>query len=254
MIAGSDVFYIPLAEQRAAIKKIAKTGLPLYCGGTKNYAAVTFDDGPSIVTPKLLKLLRNAGVPATFFAVGSNVQKLPDYARAYPTQGDTGNHSWDHPSLPSLSPVEIKSQLTQTHAALTATAGPQLKIMRPPYGAHDAISDRVIKRMGYVQSLWSADSADTLGAVPADIAKNVINGLGPGAIILMHDGPEATLTALKKKILPAIRRSDLTMVTLPQMLALNPPTDAQLTAGPRGCSQAGKVNVSGSFGTLTSEK
>jgi peptidoglycan/xylan/chitin deacetylase (PgdA/CDA1 family) len=254
MVAGSDVFYIPPEDQRAAIARIAKTGLPLYCGGLKKYAAVTFDDGPSTTTPELLRLLRKAGVPATFFAIGKNVQEFPDYARSYPSQGVTGNHTWDHPSLPSLSPDEIKAQLTQTNDVLTANAGPQYKIMRPPYGAHDAMSDRVIKKMGYVQSLWSADSADTLGATPEVLAKHVIDGLGPGSIILMHDRPAATLTALKKQILPAIRRSGLTMVTLPQLLALNPPSDGQLAEGPRGCSQAGKVNVSGSFGDLTSER
>lgn len=248
-IAVSDVFYIPPADQRAAIKRVAKSGLPLYCGGAKNYASITFDDGPSTTTPELMKLLRKAGVPATFFAVGQNVQEFPANAKLYPLQGVTGNHTWDHASLPSLSPAEIKAQLTQTNDILTTTVGSQFKIMRPPYGAHDPMTDAVIKKMGYAQALWSADSADALGAQPDALAQHVIDGLGPGANILMHDGPAATLIALKKKILPAIRKSGVTMVTLPQLLALNPPSDEQLAAGPRGCSQAGKVNVSGSFGT-----
>ena len=108
--------------------------------------------------------------------------------------------------------------------------------------------------MGFAQVLWSADSADALGAQTDALAQHVIDGLGPGSIILMHDRLPTTLTALKKKILPAIHKSDITMVTVPQLLDLNPPTDLQLQQGPSGCSQAGKVNVSGNFTSLTGER
>ncbi len=253
-IAGSDVFFVPPADQRAAIARVVKRNQPLYCAGTKKYAALTFDDGPNTTTPELLKLLRHYGIPATFFTIGKNIQDMPDYARDYPRQGATGNHTWDHASLPSLSPAEIKTELKQTQDALAATAGPQYKIFRPPYGAHNAMTDAVVRKLGYMQTLWSADSRDALNATPEEIAKNVLDGLGPGSVILMHDRPPNTLIALKKKILPAIHRSDLTMVTVPQLLTLNPPSLEQLDAGPRGCSHAGKVNVSGYFGSPQGER
>jgi peptidoglycan/xylan/chitin deacetylase (PgdA/CDA1 family) len=117
--------------------------------------------------------------------------------------------------------------------------------MRPPYGARDAQSQKQIYKMGYAEMLWSADSQDGLSKSWRTIAQNAIAGLGPGANILFHDGPTATLTALRRKIIPAIRKSGLTMVTLPELLVLNPPSDAQLKAGPSGCSHAGKKNVSG---------
>jgi peptidoglycan/xylan/chitin deacetylase (PgdA/CDA1 family) len=121
-------------------------------------------------------------------------------------------------------------------------------MMRPPYGARNPQTERLTRKLGYAEILWSADSQDGLAKPAETIAQNAIDGLGPGSVILFHDGTNpATLTALKKKIFPAIRKSNLTMVSIPELLVLNPPSDAQLAAGPMGCSHAGRVNVSGTF-------
>jgi peptidoglycan/xylan/chitin deacetylase (PgdA/CDA1 family) len=246
-VAGSDAVYISPAEQTAALRRLRKSKQPIFCGGTKNYAALTFDDGPSATSPQLLKLLRDEGIPATWFDLGRNAESFQKDLLAQAAHGPLANHTWDHKALTTLSPQDIEAELTNTQQLMKSQTGQNNMMMRPPYGARDDATQRFVRKLGYAEILWSADSQDALAKPWQTVAKNAVDGLGPGSILLFHDGPAATLTALKKKIIPAIHRSGLTMVTIPELLVLNPPTDQQLAAGPMGCTHAGRVNVSGTF-------
>lgn len=246
-IAASEAIYISPKEQTAAVRRLVKLKEPLYCAGTKNYAAISFDDGPSATTPELVKLLKDEGIPATWFDLGNNSASDIPGLKLHADYGPIGNHTWDHTALPTLSPADIKTQMDDTQDVFKQNTGQNNKFMRPPYGARDAQSQKETYKLGYAEMLWSADSQDGLGKPWQTIAENAVDGLGPGANILFHDGPAATLTALRRKIIPAIRKSGLTMVTLPELLVLNPPSEAQLKAGPSGCTHAGKKNVSGVF-------
>jgi peptidoglycan/xylan/chitin deacetylase (PgdA/CDA1 family) len=244
-IAGSNAIYISPNDQRVAIARLRKAKAPLYCGGTKKYAAISFDDGPSATTSQLVELLADAGIPATFFDLGRNANSDPQNLRLQGDYGPVANHSWDHADFTTLSRKDLKTQLTDTQDVIRQGTGQDWKMMRPPYGARDEQTIRLTRKLGFSEMLWSADSQDALGKPWQAIAKNAIDGLGPGAMILFHDGPAATLQAFKKKLIPAFRRSDITFVTVPDLLVLNPPSDAQLAAGPMGCAHAGRVNVSG---------
>lgn len=247
-IAASDAVYVSPKEQQAALKRLVKAKQPLFCGGTKRYAALTFDDGPSPTSPQLIKLLKDEGVSTTWFDLGNNSNEYPADLKAQAAYGPIGNHSWDHSDFTTLSTQDLKAQLTQTQDLIKAQTGQNNMMMRPPYGARNPQTERVTRKLGFAEILWSADSQDGLARPAETIAQNAIDGLGPGSVILFHDGTNpATLTALKKKIFPAIRKSNLTMVSIPELLVLNPPSDAQLAAGPMGCSHAGRVNVSGTF-------
>jgi peptidoglycan/xylan/chitin deacetylase (PgdA/CDA1 family) len=248
-VAASDALYISPAEQHAAIERIRKSKYPLFCGGTKNYAAISFDDGPSKTSPQLIKLLRSEGIPATWFNLGNNSNDETANLKAQGDYGPIGNHGWNHTALTTLSRKDIKAQLDDTQEVVKQITGQDWKMMRPPYGARDDQTERIVRKLGYAEMLWSADSQDALGKPWKVIAQNAIDGLGPGAMILFHDGPATTIKALKKKVIPAVRRGDITLVTVPDLLVLNPPSDQQLAAGPMGCKHAGKVNVSGGGGT-----
>lgn len=244
-LANSEAVYISRADQRAAISRLLKAKAPLYCGGTKKYAAISFDDGPSQTTPELVELLADAGIPATFFDLGRNANSDLANLRLQGDYGPVANHSWDHADFTTLSRRDLKTQLVDTQDVIKQGTGQDWKMMRPPYGARDEQTIRLTRKLGFAEMLWSSDSQDALSKPWQTIAENTIDGLGPGAMILFHDGPEATLQALKKKIIPAFRRSDITFVTIPDLLVLNPPSAAQLAAGPMGCAHAGRVNVSG---------
>lgn len=221
----------------AAVRRFAAKGMPVYCGGrAKPWVALTFDDGPGPYTKHVLTLLNRRGVARTFFLVGRNVGPNRSALKREVSGGAAiGNHSWSHPLLPSLGAAEQDDQITGTNRAIERVSGRQTKLFRPPYGAHDAATDRIVKRLGMATILWDTDSEDALGASSKKISRLVKQGFHAGGIILLHENRGQTVRALRYTILPALERSGLTAVTVPQMLAGNPPSDAQLKRGRRGC-------------------
>jgi peptidoglycan/xylan/chitin deacetylase (PgdA/CDA1 family) len=131
---------------------------------------------------------------------------------------------------------EINSQIVSTSAAIRHVTGKRVALFRPPYGAHNADVDRVVHHERMATILWNVDSRDSLGAGHKEISKRVIAGMKPGSIILMHENHGQTIRALKYKILPHLKQMNVKLVTVPQMLAGNPPTDAQLAKGRKGCA------------------
>ena len=90
------------------------------------------------------------------------------------------------------------------------------------------------KALGLLEVLWTVDSRDSLGADYAGIEQNVVAGLHPGSIILMHENRGQTIRALPV-IFAALARDHLHAVTVPELVAEDPPSVAQLRAGPGGC-------------------
>jgi peptidoglycan/xylan/chitin deacetylase (PgdA/CDA1 family) len=226
------------------LRRALAADLPIYCGGHRPYAALTFDDGPGPYTPLALRILRHAHVPATFFLVGRNIAPYGRFAVAEGRAGDAlANHTFTHPVLPALASSVIDSELSRTSAAIHADTGIAPKLFRPPYGSRNSTVDATAHRLGLVEVLWNIDSADSLGANYAKIAKNVIAGAKPGAIILMHENRGQTIRALKFIILPALRQRHIHLVTVPELLALDPPSAAQARAGPRGCGVGGALRA-----------
>lgn len=149
-------------------------------------AALTFDDGPDPVhTPRLLDVLRRHGARATFFMVGAQAARHPDLVARVAAEGhEIGNHSWDHPSLPLLDGAAVADQLRRAGAALAPHGG---ALMRPPYGHQTLATFLRARRLGYRVVAWSVLGEDWRDD-PADVvARRVLDGLAPGAIVLLHD-------------------------------------------------------------------
>lgn len=255
-LARSDRLHVSRATEDRALRRLAATGKPLFCGGRKRYAALTFDDGPSARTDEMLRLLRRHRVSATFFVVGAEGKLWPRALRRLARAGVVANHSFDHSLLTRLTGVQVRDQLERTDAVIAKAVAKtrprgverrRYRMLRPPYGLTDPGVSAVMRRRRDAEILWSADSEDAMRRPWRAVGRKVVEGLGPGAIILMHDGPSATLPALKHRVLPAIRRKRLTMVTIPELLVLNPPGRPRLERGPRGCRHTGKINVSGYY-------
>jgi peptidoglycan/xylan/chitin deacetylase (PgdA/CDA1 family) len=107
-------------------------------------------------------------------------------------------------------------------------------LFRPPYEGRTLAIDREIRALGMLEVLWNVDSGDSLGANYAGIEHNVLSGLHPGSIILMHENRGQTIRALLT-IFAALGRDHLRAVTVPELVAEDPPSLAQLRAGGRGC-------------------
>jgi peptidoglycan/xylan/chitin deacetylase (PgdA/CDA1 family) len=228
-----------------ALGYYASQGKPIFCGGTKRYAALTFDDGPGPYTSLARKFLKRFGVEATFFLVGRNVTPWAVQARDELRQGYAlGDHTWSHPYLPNQTADAVTHELADTQAEILKATGQRVQLFRPPYGAHDARVDAEAQRLGMVQVLWNVDSRDSEGANYAEIARRVLDGIGPGAIVLLHENRGQTIRALWQRILPALKKRHIKLVSVPHLLAVNPPSQLQLNSPGGGCrgSGAGKAS------------
>lgn len=227
------------AEGTAAVARFAAKGRPIYCGGkSKPWIALTFDDGPGAYTKKVLTLLNRAEVRRTFFLNGKNIHdRRTELLREQRSGSAIGNHTWSHDYLPGLSAAGQREEIASTNEAITRVTGQPVTLFRPPYGARDEDTDRVSKRLKLATILWDIDSEDALGANSKQISRRVKQGFRPGSIILLHENRGQTLRALRYTILPALKRSGMTTVTVPQMLAGNPPSARQISAGRDGCGR-----------------
>jgi peptidoglycan-N-acetylglucosamine deacetylase len=215
---------------RSKLEALARDATPLYCGGRHGrYVALTFDDGPSLYTPRILRLLRRARARATFFVIGSRAAARPGLVHAESLLGAVGNHTWTHPRLVSLSRRDVIRQLLRTQAAIVrATGGVRPRLFRPPYGVGTPDETAAVHALGLVDVRWSVDSLDSRpGASAATVLRRVSAGLRPGAIVLFHDIYPWTVAALPR-ILRTLRARGLTPVTIPELVALDPPSHAEL--------------------------
>lgn len=225
------------AAQAAAVARFLKLGQPIYCGGgKKKFVALTFDDGPSQQSEQVFQLLRDANVRSTFFHIGEQVGDEASVTRDAATIGEVGEHTYDHANLTQLSAGDAKQELTKAKQAIEQAVGRPIRLWRAPYGAHTPAIDAMAAKLGLLHVLWDVDSQDGLSAGADTIQRNVIEGLRPGNIILMHEIHATTLAALPA-ILQAVKQRGLIPVTVPEMLALDPPSVEQVNAGYEGCQQ-----------------
>jgi len=231
----------PRTSSSASLAGFIRLGRPLYCGSPRRrYLALTFDDGPGPETAATIRLLRRSGDRATFFLVGRNLSAWPRLPRAELSVGVVGDHTWTHPFLTHLPPSAAESEIARTQAALARATGAAVRLFRPPYGFHDASVDRAARRLGMLEVLWSPDSHDSYpppGASALEIERTVKRLARPGSIVLLHENLRATADALPV-LLRELRARGLRAVSVPELLALDPPTKAQLQEGVHGCPAA----------------
>lgn len=197
---------------------------------TSNKVAITFDDGPSReFTPAILEILREYNVPATFFMVGSHVEKYPDIARQIVEDGHAiGNHTQNHRNLPTLSTVELQKELMEATAIITEITGVYPQYLRPPRGMYDDRTRRMAKLLGQEIVLWSISTRDwRFGVTASYIERLVERQVRGGDIILFHDSGallrneggdrRATVMALPK-VIEIIRAKGLEIVPLAELL------------------------------------
>ncbi|MET0424235.1 MAG: polysaccharide deacetylase family protein [Actinoplanes sp.] len=173
---------------------------------TEKLVALTFDDGPAPQwTPKFLDALDEAGVPATFFLVGKNLEKHADLVRGRLDRHEVGNHSWSHTDLATLDLAKVRDELQRTHEAIGKYTGRTPKLLRPPFGHLGGSTVLAADTMGYEIALWShAMHEHRYAKDPAAQAKDIVDTVKPGSVILAHDAGDSrrlvTLHALPAMI------------------------------------------------------
>ncbi len=165
-------------------------------------AALTFDDGPSPQTTALvLDSLGEYGVTATFFVLGEAVERNPELLQRIFAEGHTvGVHGYLHRPFVLRRGKELVAEIQQTRDAILR-ACPEAALsrwLRPPYGFKSLRALWAAQRANCRLVAWNVDGRDYREVDPQRITKNVLDRLRPGAIILLHDGPDngATILAL----------------------------------------------------------
>lgn len=152
-----------------------------------NEVFLTFDDGPHPeITPRVLALLAKYNAKATFFMVGSRVERYPDVVKQIIGQGHAiGNHSWSHKDG-FTTPLHDYLRDVNRGAEVTTT-----RLFRPPYGRILPAQYRNIAQTAKVV-MWDVLSADFDAKLnPATCAKNVLDNIRPGSIVVFHDSEKA---------------------------------------------------------------
>ena len=193
-----------------------------------NHIALTFDDGPCPgSTEQILGILRRYQVKATFFVCGQNVERCPETLRRVQADGHIiGNHSYSH-SFPFFrSRKFFARQVDLTQAAIERVTGKRPTFYRPPYGARWLGLQPVLEARGLRLVNWSNTGYDwKLGT--EEIVRETLKKLGPGSIILLHDGrnnlpPQSVDRSATVQALPAIlegaRKAGFAFVSLEEMV------------------------------------
>jgi peptidoglycan/xylan/chitin deacetylase (PgdA/CDA1 family) len=164
------------------------------------YLAITFDDGPHPQnTPRLLGILRERNIKATFYVVGTLAKEYPNIIRAILADGhEIGNHTLTHPmNMPRLSDDKIRHEVGATSQALLDIAGYRARTFRPPGGATNArLKQWLYDEYGLCSILWSVDPNDWKRPGVGVVTQRLINGAHPGAILLCHDLHAPTVDAM----------------------------------------------------------
>ena len=211
------------------------TTIPGSAATTHRLVALTFDYGPSIYTPRVLDVLRAFRAHATFFVIGRQVGQYPGFVREVVDEGDeVGNHTYTHADLLYLSDDGIKAQLEETQHAVKVAAGVTPVWFRPPEGAVDSRVAAVAASLDLHTVLWSVDPRDWSRPGTGAIVQNVLAGVRPGSIILLHDGGgdrSETLAALPV-ILRTLQAQHFQVLTVSQLFRASesPPCDSPAAA------------------------
>ena len=186
--------------------------------------ALTFDDGPSPYTDRLLRILEDNDAKATFFEIGNKVAANPDGAKRVVEAGmELGNHTWEHPNMTTIPPEDVSAQFSKATDAIMAATGKRPKLVRTAGGL---INDQVLaeaKKQGLADINWDV--------IPFDWANDANTGatrymlmthIKPNSVVLFHDTYSSTVD-LVAQFIPVLRANGYHMVTVTQMLGPRAP-------------------------------
>lgn len=199
-----------------AVSCTNRNNRPVRSGPRKRrLVALTFDDGPSSYTRRILRILDRRKAKATFFVIGNQVPSDPETVRSILARGhELANHSSTHRLLPSGPDVRRASR------TIERVTGFRPCIFRPPYGARDRRLDRDVRRANLKTIMWDVDTNDWRTPGSSRIYSSIVGSTRPGSIVLMHDGGGArsqTVDALEPAI-RQLRRRGYGFVTVTDLL------------------------------------
>jgi peptidoglycan/xylan/chitin deacetylase (PgdA/CDA1 family) len=198
--------------------------IPVICSADTNekVIAISFDDGPDAAnTPEILHLLKNNGVKAAFFCIGSRIAENKTLLKQIFDEGHViGNHSYSHHFwFDMFSSEKMLADMQRTDETMESITGKTPRLFRPPYGVTNPNLKRAIINGNYIPVGWSVRSMDTVIKDKVLLLKKMTGRLKPGAVFLFHDTGKVTLDILSPFIKHA-RLHGYEIIRLDKMLNL----------------------------------
>lgn len=187
---------------------------------SKPMVALTFDDGPSVHTARILDCLEANHARATFYMVGNRIGKYPETVKRMAALGcEPASHTYDHTYITKLSSSALIANLNQVDAALQAAAGVNAVTMRPPGGYINEAAKNTLAQKGLPAIMWSIDTLDWKTRNAQNTVNVVLGSVRDGDIILMHDLYETSADAAVV-LIPELINRGYQLVTVSEMAAL----------------------------------
>lgn len=189
---------------------------------TKPMIALTFDDGPSEETDRILRVLTQYGGRATFCVIGNKVATYGDVIKRTIAQGsEIACHTWSHPHLDEISASAARSQIVRTlDAVRELTGGYEIKVLRAPYGRVNSSVRAVCREKGLIIAKWEVDTEDWQTRNANKTYKAVMKGAENGVIVLCHDIYSTTAAAMERAI-PELVEKGYQLVTVSELLSFH---------------------------------
>ncbi len=152
--------------------------------------AITFDDGPHPeLTEKILSILDEHGIKATFFLIGKQAEKYPHLVKKIIEKGHgIGNHSYSHSKYVGFFSVhKLKNDLQKCTEVLEGISGKKIELFRPPFGVTNPRYAKVLPQLRLKSIGWSLRSYDTISKDAPRLLKRLQSKIRPGQILLLHD-------------------------------------------------------------------
>ena len=230
ILGGSDKLtsqqWIVMQQWRSSVKQSATenpTTVFINGSGAKPEVALTFDDGPDDeITPQVLDVLREYRVTATFFFKGNQLDNYAGVVKQAYTAGNLiASHAYSHQELDKMNQTDIDKEIAASDRVFKRVIGVVPAMIRPPFGSINQDVLDVCQKQQEKIILWSIDTLDWSEPEPEHIAKNVLDNVRPGDIILMHSvqGREATVQALPL-IIKGLQAKGYAMVNLSELLTI----------------------------------
>jgi len=181
--------------------------------------ALTFDDGPSIYTSRILDSLEANGGKATFFMVGNRMGSYQSTVKRMVEMGcEPASHTWNHSYITKLSAGDLIANLNQVDETLNSIAGVKTIIMRPPGGYINDASKAALAQKGVPAIMWSIDTLDWKTKNAQNTVNVVLGSVKDGDIVLMHDLYEASADAAAV-LIPELTARGYQLVTVSELAA-----------------------------------
>ena len=221
--AGIAIVVVGGLTGRVRIDSPAEAATDVDCAVVK-CIALTFDDGPSPYTDRLLQILQAADAKATFFEIGNKVAANPEGAKRVVEAGmELGSHTWEHPNMTAIPPEDIPAQFSKASDAIEAATGQRPVLVRTAGGLIDDAVLAEAKKQGLADINWDV--------IPFDWANDgntaatrylLMTQIKPNSVVLFHDAYSSTVD-LVQQFLPVLKANGYHMVTVSQMLGPRAP-------------------------------